>query len=138
MRREIAPGIEIDDDPERVDIAEVHRVLSEESYWARGRSRARIEQAVRASARVVALYEGERQVGFARVLSDGNIAYLADVYGSHPDGAPGPRSYPAFAGSFVKIIFPDGLCRTLVTSTVTSRPTAVRPPSTTIIVPSGR
>jgi GNAT superfamily N-acetyltransferase len=27
-----------------------------------------------------ALYEGERQVGFARVLSDGNIAYLADVY----------------------------------------------------------
>ena len=80
MRREVAPGIEIDDDPERVDIAEVHRFLSEESYWARGRSRARIERAVRGSARVVGLYEGERQVGFARVLSDGNIAYLADVY----------------------------------------------------------
>ncbi len=80
MRRAVAPGIEIDDDPARVDLAEVYRFLSEESYWARGRSRARIEQAVRGAARVVGLYEGERQVGFARVVSDGGIAYLADVY----------------------------------------------------------
>jgi ribosomal protein S18 acetylase RimI-like enzyme len=80
VRRAVGPGIEIDDDPARVDLAEVYRFLSDESYWARGRSRARIEQAVHASARVVGLYEGERQVGFARVVSDGGIAYLADVY----------------------------------------------------------
>ncbi len=80
MRRPVAPGIETDDDPERIDLDEVYRFLSEESYWARGRPRARVEQAIRQSARVVGLYEGARQVGFARVVSDGNIAYLADVY----------------------------------------------------------
>lgn len=80
MRRAVAPGIEVDDDPARIDLEEVYRFLSEESYWARGRSRERIERAIRGAARVVGLYEGERQVGFARVLSDGGIAYLADVY----------------------------------------------------------
>lgn len=80
MRRAVAPGIETDDDPTRIDLDEVYRFLSEESYWARGRPRARVEEAIRHSARVVGLYEGARQVGFARVVSDGNIAYLADVY----------------------------------------------------------
>jgi GNAT superfamily N-acetyltransferase len=80
VRREVAPGIELDDDPARVDVAEVHRFLSEESYWARGRLRERVECALRLSARVVGLYEDGRQAGFARVVSDGGIAYLADVY----------------------------------------------------------
>ena len=36
VRRAVAPGIETDDDPARVDLDEVYRFLSEESYWARG------------------------------------------------------------------------------------------------------
>lgn len=80
MRREVAPGIELDDDPARVDLDAVHRFLAEESYWARGRARERIERAIRAATRVVGLYDGPRQVGFARVMSDGGTAYLADVY----------------------------------------------------------
>src|SRR5690242_20815630 len=37
MRREIQPGYELDDDRERIDVAAVHRFLSEEAYWALGR-----------------------------------------------------------------------------------------------------
>jgi GNAT superfamily N-acetyltransferase len=81
MRRDLGEGIELDDDPGRIDLAEVHRFLSEESYWARGRPRAVQDGLVRASARVVGLYHDGRQIGFCRAVSDGAvIAYLADVY----------------------------------------------------------
>ena len=80
-RRSIAGGLEFDDDRERVDVAAVHAYLSEESYWARGRSRADVERSIANAARVVGCYHGPEQVGFARVVSDGiAIAYLADVY----------------------------------------------------------
>jgi ribosomal protein S18 acetylase RimI-like enzyme len=80
-RRALPGGFELDDDPARVDIDAVHRFLSEESYWGRGRSRELVERAIRGSARVVGLYRGDAQVGFARAVSDGAIvAYLADVY----------------------------------------------------------
>ena len=79
--RDIGDGIEIDDDPERVDVDEVHRFLSEEAYWVPGRSRETIEMLVRESTRVVAAYEGDRLVGFARVVSDRtNFAWLRDVF----------------------------------------------------------
>jgi GNAT superfamily N-acetyltransferase len=39
-----------------------------------------VERQVREAARTIGLYQGGRQVGFARVVSDGRIAYLADVY----------------------------------------------------------
>jgi GNAT superfamily N-acetyltransferase len=81
MRRELPGGFELDDDPERVDVEAVHRYFVEESYWAAHRSREMVERIVRGSARVVRLYRGERQVGFARVVSDNEVvAYLADVY----------------------------------------------------------
>jgi ribosomal protein S18 acetylase RimI-like enzyme len=36
---------------------------------------------VREAERVVGLYDGERQIGFARAFTDGvSVAYLADVY----------------------------------------------------------
>lgn len=82
MRRELPGGFVLDDDPDRVDVGEVHRFLSEESYWARGRPRDVVELLVRGASRVVGLYDaGGRQVGFARTVSDGvAFAYLADVY----------------------------------------------------------
>ena len=81
MRRELGDGFELDDDPARVDVDAVHRFLSEESYWARGRERATVERLVREASRVVGLYRNDRQVGFARAFTDGvSIAYLADVY----------------------------------------------------------
>lgn len=79
--RELGDGFEVDDDPARVDVAEVHRFISTEAYWALGRPREVQERLVREASRVVGLYHGGRQVGFCRAVSDGvSFAYLADVY----------------------------------------------------------
>jgi GNAT superfamily N-acetyltransferase len=74
-------GFELDDDRQRVDLDFVHAFLSSESYWARGRSREMVERSLRRSDRVIGCYRAGRQVGFARVVSDGvSFAYLADVF----------------------------------------------------------
>jgi GNAT superfamily N-acetyltransferase len=81
MRRELGDGLELDDDPGRVDVDAVHAYLDGESYWARGRTRELVELAIGGSTRVVGLYRGMEQIGFARAISDGaTVAYLADVY----------------------------------------------------------
>jgi GNAT superfamily N-acetyltransferase len=81
MRRDLEDGLQLDDDKERIDVAEVHRFLSEESYWAVGRSRETVERLIREASHVVGLYDDDRQVGFCRAFTDGvALAYLADVY----------------------------------------------------------
>jgi ribosomal protein S18 acetylase RimI-like enzyme len=73
--------VQLDDDPARVDVDAVHDFLSNRSYWARGRPRETVERLVREADRVVGLYDGARQVGFARAFTDGtSLVYLADVY----------------------------------------------------------
>ena len=80
-RRALAGGLELDDDAARVDVDAVHEFLANVSYWAEGRPRETVERLVREAQRVVGLYDGERQVGFARAFTDGTaLAYLADVY----------------------------------------------------------
>lgn len=81
MRRELPDGYELDDDVARVDVEAVHRYLSEEAYWAKGRPLDVVADLVRNAMRVVGLYHEGDQVGFARVVSDGHtLGYLADVY----------------------------------------------------------
>lgn len=81
MIRELADGYELDDDPRRIDIEVVHRFLSEESYWAKGRSHAALVAALEGSQRVVGVYRAGGLVGFARVVTDkGVLAVLADVF----------------------------------------------------------
>ena len=81
MRRALADGVELDDDWRRVDPEAVYRYLRDESYWAQDRSRADVARSIRDAARVVGLYDHERLVGFARVISDGvHVAHLCDVY----------------------------------------------------------
>jgi uncharacterized protein YceH (UPF0502 family)/N-acetylglutamate synthase-like GNAT family acetyltransferase len=81
VRRALDGGFELDDDPARLDVAAIHRYLSEESYWASGCSRERVEASIAGSTRVIGLYRDGRQLGFARVISDGvTRAYLADVF----------------------------------------------------------
>ena len=81
MRRELGDGIELDDDPARVDIAAVHDFLANEAYWAKGRPRDTVERLVHEASRVVGLYADTRQIGFARAFTDGvSVVYLADVY----------------------------------------------------------
>jgi GNAT superfamily N-acetyltransferase len=80
-RRLLADGLELDDDLARVDVDAVHDYLANTSYWAEGRPRETVQRLAREAERVVGLYDGDRQVGFARAFTDGTaIAYLADVY----------------------------------------------------------
>jgi len=66
-------------DRARLDVDLVHRVLSA-SYWAAGIGRDVVERSIAGSI-AFGLFEGERQVGFARVITDlATYAYLADVF----------------------------------------------------------
>jgi ribosomal protein S18 acetylase RimI-like enzyme len=81
VRRDLPGGFELDDDPGRVDVDAVHEFLANHSYWAKGRPRDVVARLVREATRVVGLYRGGEQVGFGRVVSDGEVfAYLLDVY----------------------------------------------------------
>jgi predicted N-acetyltransferase YhbS len=81
VRRDLGDGIELDDDPARIDVDAVHDFPSNHAYWAQGRPRETVERTVREASRVVGLYAGGRQIGFARAFTDGVAAvYLADVY----------------------------------------------------------
>lgn len=53
----------------RLDVDYVHAYLSDESYWAKGRSRAVTEKAI-ANSLCFGVYAQDRQVGFARVVTD--------------------------------------------------------------------
>ena len=80
MKRDVGDGIELDDDVERIDVDAVHAYLTT-AYWSEGRTRETAERLVREATRVIGLYEGERQIGFCRIVSDGEkFAWLADVY----------------------------------------------------------
>ena len=60
----------------------MHAFLAEQSYWARGRPRADVDEHVRGADRVVGLYRDGRQIGFTRTncVRGMPIAYLFDVY----------------------------------------------------------
>lgn len=72
----------ISTDPARVDVGEVHRFLSTESYWAAGRPLEVQRRAIEHSHLVAGAYApGGAQVGFARMVTDlATWAWLCDVY----------------------------------------------------------
>ena len=81
MKRELAGGFELDDDPARIDRDAVHDFIGNHSYWAAGRSRDVMDELIANAARVVGLYHRDVQIGFTRAVSDGHTqSYLADVY----------------------------------------------------------
>jgi GNAT superfamily N-acetyltransferase len=72
-------GLTISTDPKRLDL-EVICDFFTRAYWAKGRPRARTERAL-ANSLVFGVYDGARQVGLARVITDFSIfAYLCDVF----------------------------------------------------------
>lgn len=81
MRRAVPP-YELDDDPARIDREAAHRFISEESYWAAGRTREAMDGLIERADRVVGAYLEDVQVGFSRTVDvpDARLAYLADVY----------------------------------------------------------
>ena len=76
----MADELMISTDKNRLDVDYVHAYLSDESYWAKGRSRAVTEKAI-ANSLCFGVYAGDRQVGFARVVTDyATFGWLADVF----------------------------------------------------------
>jgi GNAT superfamily N-acetyltransferase len=72
---------ELDDDPARVGADALWAFLSTQAYWARWRRRSDVEAQLRSAWRIVAAYDADGMVGFARAISDGvALAYIADVY----------------------------------------------------------
>ncbi|WP_030204621.1 GNAT family N-acetyltransferase [Streptomyces sp. NRRL S-87] len=82
MTHEPPAGYEISADPARIDPALVYRWLSQDAYWARGRSREKQDRAIAGSLNF-GVYERSSgaQVGYARVVTDrADFAWLCDVY----------------------------------------------------------
>jgi GNAT superfamily N-acetyltransferase len=72
-------ALSITTDPARLDLDVVHGFLAT-SYWAAGIPREIVERAVRHSL-CFGAFAGDRQVGFARVISDyATYAYISDVF----------------------------------------------------------
>ena len=71
---------QISTDRERLDREMIHNFLSRESYWATGRSLEVVNRGIDHSLSF-GLYNGPRQIGFARVVTDyATFAWLADVF----------------------------------------------------------
>ncbi|UJB30666.1 MULTISPECIES: GNAT family N-acetyltransferase [Chromobacterium] len=72
--------LEISTDKHRLDLALIHAFLHDHAPWAKGISRATVEQAIAGSLCFGAYLDG-RQVGFARVVTDlATFGYLCDVF----------------------------------------------------------
>lgn len=73
-------NLEISTDPNRLDMALIHRCLSESAYWAIGRPREVVQRAFDNSL-CFGAYDDGRLVGFARVVTDyATFGWLADVF----------------------------------------------------------
>jgi GNAT superfamily N-acetyltransferase len=86
-------GLLFSTDRRRLDIALIHDFLARESYWVPGIRRELVETAIERSI-CFGVYEGARQLAFARVITDGaGFAWLADVFivGAERGGGLGKR-----------------------------------------------
>ena len=73
-------GLEIDDDPARVDLDATFALVVGEGYWADSRTREAVEASVRGSW-VFGVYDGPAQIAFARMVTDrATFAWLCDVF----------------------------------------------------------
>jgi GNAT superfamily N-acetyltransferase len=71
---------QISTDKTRFDLNLIHDFLNNESYWATGRSLETIKRSIEHSLSF-GIYKDERQVGFARVVTDyATFGWLADVF----------------------------------------------------------
>ena len=73
-------AIIINTDREKLQIEVIQEFLANDSYWARERTLEQTKTAIENSI-CFGVYSGERQIGFARVVTDkATFAYLGDVF----------------------------------------------------------
>jgi GNAT superfamily N-acetyltransferase len=79
MSNNIPDSFYISTDKSLLDLSLIHNFLKE-CYWAENIPRCTLEKSINNSL-CFGIYEGERQVGFARVITDfATFAYLEDVF----------------------------------------------------------
>ena len=72
--------IQISTDKSRLNIDLIHNYLSNESYWAKGRSIEKVKLSIENSI-CFGVYLDEAQIGFARVVTDYAVfAWILDVF----------------------------------------------------------
>jgi GNAT superfamily N-acetyltransferase len=77
-------GYLLTDDTSLMDMARIHRWLSEEAYWSLGRSPEDVTVSLRRSRTYGVLHAGQ-QIAVARAITDGvTFAYLCDVFVAEP------------------------------------------------------
>lgn len=70
----------ISTDKSKLDIDSIHEFLSTKAYWCLNIPKSTVQKAIDNSL-CFGVYENDKQVGFARVITDfSTIAYLGDVY----------------------------------------------------------
>jgi GNAT superfamily N-acetyltransferase len=70
----------ISTDKTKLDIDSIHNFLSTKAYWCLNIPKERVQIAIQNSL-CFGVYHEERQIGFARVISDfSTVAYLGDVF----------------------------------------------------------
>ncbi len=73
-------GYEISTEETRIDVDVVFHFLSEESYWCPGIARVTVAKSI-ANSLCFGAYQGDTQVGFARIVTDrATFALVADVF----------------------------------------------------------
>jgi hypothetical protein len=76
----IKENFTISTDRSRLDLQVIHQYLSTQAYWAIGRPFETVQLSVENSL-CFGLYEGDRQIGFCRVITDFvTFAWLCDVF----------------------------------------------------------
>ncbi|MFJ8164218.1 GNAT family N-acetyltransferase [Streptomyces sp. NPDC096136] len=114
MTSDLPVGYDISADPARLDRAVIHRWLSEDSYWALGRSREK-QDAAMANSLNFGVYERATgvQLGYARVVTDqATFAWLCDVYIDR--GSRGKGLGRALVSAVCDHLAPYGLRRVLL------------------------
>jgi GNAT superfamily N-acetyltransferase len=73
-------GFSISTDKSLIDFETVYNYLSNDSYWAKGMPAEKLRKAIENSI-CFGVYQHNKQVGFARVVTDkATFAYLCDVF----------------------------------------------------------
>lgn len=73
-------SIHISTDKALLNLDYIHAYLANDSYWAKNIPRETVQRAINGSI-CFGVYDGNRQIGFARVITDqATFAYLADVF----------------------------------------------------------
>lgn len=73
-------NIKISTDKSKLDLSIIHDYLANQSYWAKGIPLEIVKKSIENSI-CFGIYESEKQIGFARVISDcATFAYLCDVF----------------------------------------------------------